>query len=691
MGQFLVSFSRGICQADELEPLLGCPVIGPALPFFSTISRGSSCKHSSADAILGWGKKANTQKARLYAGRKNIPFWHLEDGYISYLGHPALGDTRFSLIVDKTSIYYDATAPSDLENLLNNPEWAIPEYIDPSQSLLHIICQQSISKYNHEPVTTFELNTQSRNNVLVIDQTYGDCSVLYGMADENSFQQMLKAALTENPESDVWVKVHPDVVLGTKKGYLGNNLPEHPRLHVLSEKVNAQSLFPYFEKVYVVTSQLGFEALWHKKEVVCFGVPFYSGWGLTDDRIPCPRRTQKHTIESLFAAACLKYTRYINPETHERCELEDVLDLIILQRQYQKQQVKTLYAIGFSLWKRAFINRFTQGLAERVIFLRNHKALNKRLTSEDGVLVWGMAEIKTSLDVPIWRMEDGFIRSCGLGAELRRPGSLVLDKRGIYYNAQQTSDLESALNTLNLSETELRRGQNLISLYLSNRVSKYNLSASSSADAFQGAAPGQRKILITGQVDSDASLQYGSPNVSSNKALLKHVNMALKDQNTYVVYKPHPDVIQAGRSGHIPEQEVLQWADAIVTDIDIFDCIEQCDEVHVMSSLSGFEALLQGKEVHCWGLPFYAGWGLTADHIQCTRRMAQRSLPELVFIALAHYPRYINWRTGRFTTPESMIRSLSNERNSLDQHTTALGKWFSRKKRKLKFLLETIF
>jgi capsular polysaccharide export protein len=39
--------------------------------------------------------------------------------------------------------------------------------------------------------------------------------------------------------------------------------------------------------------------------------------------------------------------------------------------------------------------------------------------------------------IPLWRMEDGFIRSSGLGSDLLAPLSLVLDKTGIYYDASR--------------------------------------------------------------------------------------------------------------------------------------------------------------------------------------------------------------------------------------------------------------
>ncbi len=658
------------------------------------------------DAVLGWGMKANTTKAIARAERLKLPFWRLEDGFISYLGHPALGDRRFSLIVDKVGIYYDARHPSDLENLLNNPQWLTPELEARSVNLIDTICTHHISKYNHEPVGLWQEPAGSigKPKVLVVDQTFGDCSVACGMAGSETFTGMLDAALQENPEAEVWVKLHPDVVLGTKQGYFPVEQGQikgvtDSRVKVLADKVNAQSLFLHFDKVYVVTSQLGFEALLHRKPVVCFGIPFYSGWGLTDDRVRCERRVQKHTLASLFAAACLLYTRYIDPETGEPCELEGVLELVALQRKYKQPEVDRLYALGFSLWKRAFVKEFANGLADEVEFVPHHRAIQKRLakdTGNSGLLVWGRKPLPDGFDtdsMPVWRMEDGFIRSCGLGADLRRPASLVLDDRGIYYDATEPSRLENLLNTFELLPEQVQRGETLISLLLQQRISKYNLGTSGSAP-FADAKPEQRRILITGQVDTDASLKFGSPVIFRNIDLLVRVRQWLDEQgiDAYVVYKPHPDVAQAGRQGHVPEPEALKLADRVVTDCDIFDCISQCDELHVMTSQAGFEALLQNKAVHCWGMPFYAGWGLTHDHMAGSgidrRRQSHRTVAELVYLALCEYPRYVHWQTRRFTTPERIVAELSRQRLSDDAYRHS--GWFGRKHRKVQFLLEAI-
>lgn len=697
--QFLTT-SREIARSPELKKLLRGTI--------HFHRRGLSVPNKNgAYVVLGWGRKANTNRAVELSKKQGCSLWRLEDGFISYLGHPALGDRRFSLIVDKVGIYYDACQPSELEQLLNQPDWLTPELEKRSLQLIDRLCTNYISKYNHEPIGHWQVPPESKGKakILVVDQTFGDCSVSCGMARADSFKAMLYAALRENLEADIWVKVHPDVMLGKKQGYFpveNGHIKgvSDDRVRVLADKVNAQSLFSHFEKVYVVTSQLGFEALLHNKTVVCFGVPFYSGWGLTDDRVSCERRVQTHALASLFAAACLLYTRYIDPETGDPCELEDVLELVALQRRYQQPEVRQLYALGFSLWKRTFVKEFTAGLAKNMSFVRNHRALKKQLAQtpqNTGLLIWGRKPLPKGVDaasMPVWRMEDGFIRSCGLGADLRRPASLVLDNQCIYYDATTPSRLECLLNTAELALEEVERGEALIALLLQNRISKYNL-AGNENELFSGAKECQRRILVTGQVDSDASLKYGSPVIFRNGDLLAQVRQWLNKQgiDAYMVYKPHPDVVRAGRQGHVAESEALKYVDRVVVDNDIFDCISQCDELHVMTSQAGFEGLLQGKDIHCWGMPFYAGWGLTQDHMADRaiehRRQCRRTLAELVYLTLCEYPRYVHWKTRRFTTPERVVKALAQQRDKTNGQYKETG-WLGRKYRKVQFLLEAI-
>ena len=118
-------------------------------------------------------------------------------------------------------------------------------------------------------------------------------------------------------------------------------------------------------------------------------------------------------------------------------------------------------------------------------------------------------------------------------------------------------------------------------------------------------------VLVPGQVESDASIAYGAPGVRSNLGLLEAVRA--RRPGDHLVYKPHPDVLAAKRPGDAGIDAARRWCDEIVTDIPMHRLLERVDEVQVLTSLAGFEALLRGKPVVCHGHPFYAGWGLTDD------------------------------------------------------------------------------
>lgn len=89
-----------------------------------------------------------------------------------------------------------------------------------------------------------------------------------------------------------------------------------------------------------------------------------------------------------------------------------------------------------------------------------------------------------------------------------------------------------------------------------------------------------------------------------------------------------------------------------------------------MTSLAGFEALLRGKPVTTYGMPFYAGWGLTTDHCHCPRRTRRLTLAQLVAGTLILYPRYVNPLTGLFTTPEMIVELLRRSRPDQQRATS---------------------
>jgi capsular polysaccharide export protein len=80
----------------------------------------------------------------------------------------------------------------------------------------------------------------------------------------------------------------------------------------------------------------------------------------------------------------------------------------------------------------------------------------------------------------LWRIEDGFLRSVGLGADLKKPCSLTLDDSGMYYDPRQASGLENSLNTHEFTSSELDVGQKIINELKRNSLSKYNVGSQKS-------------------------------------------------------------------------------------------------------------------------------------------------------------------------------------------------------------------
>jgi capsular polysaccharide export protein len=513
-------------------------------------------------------------------------------------------------------------------------------------------CNARVSKYNF---ASESVRVSQCPYVLVTDQTYGDLSIQYGQADASSFQRMLDAALQENPHCHVLLKIHPDVALGKKKGHFDvQAVAKNPRITLLSDAVHPVRLIEQAESVYCVTSQMGFEALLWGKPVRTFGMPFYAGWGLTQDDLPRPERRKTIALENLVHAALIAYPRYIDPETLQRCEVERLIEWMGLQRQMRGRFPAVVEAAGFSAYKKPIVRRFFQG--STVYFDRKPAKWAEDATQ----VLWGkkagFKSVPPAKQKKVIRLEDGFIRSVGLGADLIAPLSWAMDTRGIYYDAGQVSDLEYILQTTVFADGMLERSKNIRTRLLAEGISKYNVGAGTWQRGDAGSKAAGTLILVPGQVETDASIAYGALGLTSNLELLKAVRLA--NPEAYLIYKPHPDVVAGLRKKGRGETKANDFCDLILNAIDMAHLLEQVDEVHTLTSLTGFEALLRGKKVVCYGLPFYAGWGLTDDKLPLPRRSRTLFLDELVAGALIVYPTYISCSTGKFTTPERALDEL---------------------------------
>ncbi|WP_198423153.1 capsular polysaccharide biosynthesis protein, partial [Campylobacter jejuni] len=627
-------------------------------------------KINKDDLFFGWGRKKSGLKAMNLAKKYKAKFILLEDGFIRSLNLGVENSPSFSMVKDDIGIYYDATMPSKLENLLNTYEFK-GEEIKQAKKAIELIKKYKISKYNNNLDIPDDYFQKDEKRVLIIAQTANDASLEFGLAKDFKTVDMIKDAIKENPDSKIYIKIHPDVLSGKKQSDLDiNSLPKECIL--ISENFNPIALLEFFDKVYTKTSGMGFEALIQECECVCYGMPFYAGWGLTKDKLECKRRMQKRSLEEVFYAAYILYSEYFNPYLNQKSNIFDTIQTLAKYKDIEKANSNRLFMLGFTLWKRYFIKPFFKAKNNEIIFLNSIKSLARyKLKEDDKFFIWGkkydentlknllLVKAKeqnlTNFTPKVSLVEDGFIRSISLGSDLTRPFSLIVDDKGLYIDPNKVSKLEELLQNEIFDKNMLNRAKNIIKTLLENRFSKYN--GLKHEDLKINAKIGQKVILIPAQVEDDASMILGGFGLSTLD-LLKEVRS--KNQDAYIIFKPHPDVLSGNRVGLKDETLILEFCDEIVKDCSIDSAIKIADEIHTITSTSGFDALLRAKKVFTYGMPFYAGWGLTKDKYRCERRTRKLSLEELVAGALIIYPRYINPKTKTLCEIEVCLDIMLN-------------------------------
>lgn len=353
------------------------------------------------------------------------------------------------------------------------------------------------------------------------------------------------------------------------------------------------------------------------------------------------------------------------------------------------------HVVGVKFWNRRWLKVLLQHkLGATSVFYTDFDRALQDIESAKGqgdclLIAWASSltpqQKRCTIDHNGCFIEDGFIRSVGLGAGLNPGFSFVLDKRGIYYATDQPSDLEYQLQNCSLNQAQLVRGSKLCQALVEHRVSKYNLS---DRDHFQAAPAGKKRLVVVGQVQNDASVTSNA-NPSLNGTQDSNINLALlrvtreASPDAYIVYKPHPDVVSGLRPGAIRPEQIAGLADEVVTDTGILALIDWCHELHTISSLAGFEAVVRGKQVVTHGGPFYAGWGLTRDYCSFPRRSQKLSVEALVYVLLVDYSYHINPVSKELCQPEELISYLASQKNrkwvQLKYRALTLISWIGRK------------
>lgn len=608
----------------------------------------------------GWGYRPSGLAAIAESRANGGPLLVLEDASVRSM-KPGAG-AIYGLVADSRGIYYDALGRSDLVVALNSGDtvgWMNPPPGDfrESEKLLARFRASRVSKYNWHA----EVSAPEHPGVMVVDQTKGDSSLKFGGIREGEFDRMVRDALDEHPDSIIYLRVHPDHRYRGKHSCFSPWVFKESRVKLLPPDLSPARCFEFCKTVYVGTSLMGMEALIHGCEVKTYGWNFYAGWGLTADRCQSPvqPRQRKVDLVRLFEASYLQYCHYFDPDTGEPCGLGRILDHVQLQQAIAKQDRGLQVTVGWAPWKRGLADRFFRSPGSDLRHADTPTRAQQVVAECPGarLLLWGATAAPTGCRAAVVRVEDGFLRSSGLGATFHRPLSWVRDDQGIYFDPRSPSRLEAILEAGNFSSQEMADAGELLDFLRQHRLTKYNLRSRETIPWKRELAHGRKIILVPGQVEADASIRCGSPEVRSNGELLAKVRLA--EPGAFLIFKAHPDLVAGARHGKLLPADAHGAADLVVTQGDIVDWLDLCDEVHTMTSTVGFEAILRDVPVVTYGLPFYAGWGLSHDRLRCPRRTRRVSVEELVCGALVRYPRYLNPVTGEFTTAIQVARLLA--------------------------------
>ena len=590
------------------------------------------------DLVGVWGAAGTAWRGRAIAARRGAGLVHVEDAFLrSILPGRARGPLArrgpIGLIVDPLGLHFDPSRPSLIETLIASGA-TVPVQAQARAGIDRLIAAD-LSKYNaHLP----QIPPPAPGHVLVIDQTAGDASLMG--AGRARFLQMLTAARAENPGARIVIRSHPETAQGLRPGHLrpADLLPGEM---FCDAPVSPWALLLGARAVYAVSSQLGYEAMLAGHRPRLFGQPFYAGWGLSDDEAPIPRR-QPAPVEALFAASHLIAPLWYDPCRDRLTDFDGALDQLEAEARAFRQDHAGHLSYGMRLWKRPHIAR-AFGSAHPVRFTRT--------PAPKVTLVWANRADQVGPE-PL-RVEDGVLRSRGLGAALIPPVSLVADPHGIYYDPTRPSQLE-ALIAAPLPPGGAARAARLRAALIAAGLTKYNLGGGADLPPRDG----RLRILVPGQVEDDASIRLGAGSERSNLALLERVRA--ENPDAVLIYKPHPDVEAGLRPGVIADQDLVRLADHTARAADPVALLGQVGAVWTITSTLGFEALLRGVPVTTLGAPFYAGWGLTRDLGPVpARRQARPDLDALTHAVLIGYPRYVDPVSGLPCPPELALERLA--------------------------------
>ena len=624
-------------------------------PDFTISRRLPDLAPTAVSGVVSWADVRHQDRARRRAAALGVPFLLFGPGLLR--APPGWGATTPILSVTVQAMT-GPRSPIDIldpDRLLASSGWESPRLLARAAALRREIVSRRLGGpwWNREADPG--LPRGGRYGLILGDSNQDSANSL------KLFNTMLAMARAENgPRQTVLVASRHRGGRRFPAGFLRDAAAQG--CTVVTGAVDIWEAIGRAESVYTPGGENGFLALLAGARIRCFADTFYSGWGITTDEPGVARKPLRRTVDEVFAGACLLATRYLDPYRREAASFEDILEIV---REWQKIETvnrDVAVCLGMSFWKRRQVRDFLRSSAGAPAFRRTtHAALKAACRKPRGsIAVWasrapaGLAAAAEQRGIPLIRVEDGFIRSVGLGSDFIPAASLVLDSRGMHFDPSVRSGMERLLAETEFDAAVIERARDLIARLVARGITKYNVGDAALPVEWPTA---RRRILVPGQVEDDLSVRLGGEGITRNLDLLARVRTANPD--AFILYKPHPDVEAGHREGKIADEVATEFADIVIRDASTAVILAEIDELHTLTSLAGFEALLRGRRVVVYGRPFYAGWGLTRD-LTGIDRGRRLTIEELVAGALILYPRYLDPVTRLPCKPELVIERLAS-------------------------------
>ena len=271
------------------------------------------------------------------------------------------------------------------------------------------------------------------------------------------------------------------------------------------------------------------------------------------------------------------------------------------------------------------------------------KALSYILSSAAGhsyrFIVWNYRDHLNSLnlemlatrfsDQAIIRIEIGLIDArCVKTNKVKR---FLVDSKAMYFDGRQSTELEDSINGLKVGyrHTQDCYGE-MKSEIIAQKMTKFTFSENHHA-----LIPQKNDIIIFGQCVGDMAIQATETLCQTNTELIDHFMNEYQGAGK-VFYKSHP------RNWCNPSDEeyiARNFPEVVLVAADQhpISLLQHLPTCVVNTSGLGFEALMRGCSVVCYGVSFYSNWGFTQDKINCDRRINRPDFDDFAAFFLLEY------------------------------------------------------